>query len=142
MFGNGQDPGAEQAQSTSSLLGDLFGVGSLFKVITDPGLQAHAHAMMAAVIEGANSSRRIEAKLDRLLKALGHEIEDINARFPTAYRDLAGAPLLEQHRADGAAGHSLAGGAPDDGARGAAVDPGKARGHSRGGGGPHKAGGA
>lgn len=134
MFGEGVD----HPQETGSMWGDLFGVGSLFKVITDPGLQAHVHAMMAAVIEGANSSRRIEAKLDRLLKALGHEIEDINFRFS----GVGPAALLEANRADGVGGHPPAGGVIDDGAGGAAVDPGKARGHARGGGRAHQAGGA
>ena len=112
MFGNGQEPPA--APETGSLWGDVFGIGSLFKVISDPALMTHAHAMMGAVIEGANANRRIEAKLDRLLGALGHEITDINSRFPAQFQSGA-APLLEQHRAHAAGGNSAAIGVADDG---------------------------
>jgi hypothetical protein len=119
MFGNN---GAGEPQDTKSLWGDMFGLGGLMKVITDPALVAHAHAMMQATIEGANSSRRIEAKLDRLLGALGHEIADINARFPAQFQPPA-APLLVQHGAVGAGSHPPATGAVDDGSALAAGSP-------------------
>lgn len=120
MFGrsNGADDG-QNAPSTSSILGDMFGLGGLMKVITDPALVQHAHAMMQATIDGAHASRRIEAKLDRLLGALGHEINDINSRFPAQLAGPAPA-LLEQGRADGARGHPATTGAAHDGGPGAA----------------------
>jgi hypothetical protein len=114
MFGIGNGAGEPQPQDTKSIWGDMFGLGGLMKVITDPALVNHAHAMMQATIEGANSSRRIEAKLDRLLGALGHEISDINSRFPAAFQP-APAPLLVEHGALGAGSHPPATGAPDDG---------------------------
>jgi hypothetical protein len=114
MFGNGSGA-ADQPQDTKSIWGDMFGLGSLMKVITDPALVAHAHAMMQATIEGANSSRRIEAKLDRLLGALGHEISDINARFPATFQVPGNSPLLVQHGAVGTGSHPAAIGAPDNG---------------------------
>jgi len=114
MFGNGSGA-ADQPQDTKSIFGDIFGLGGLMKVITDPALVAHAHAMMQATIEGANSSRRIEAKLDRLLGALGHEISDIDARFPAPFQAPANSPLLVQHGAFGAGSHPAAIGAPDNG---------------------------
>jgi hypothetical protein len=119
MFGNGSG-GDAQPQDTKSLWGDMFGLGSLMKVITDPALVQHAHAMMQATIDGAHASRRIEAKLDRLLGALGHEISDINARFPAQFQP-AGTPLLVEHGANGAGRHAAAIGAPDDGSAGAAA---------------------
>jgi hypothetical protein len=113
---------------TGSLWGDMFGVSSLFKVISDPSLMAHAHQMMASVIEGANANRRIEAKLDRLLKAIGHEISDINARFPSAFHPGLTHPALPQpDGADGAGGHSAATGASDDGSALAPDDARKSR---------------
>ena len=121
MFGSGNGQDAAQAPETSSLWGDMFGVGSLFKVISDPALMQHAHQMMGAVIEGANANRRIEAKLDRLLRALGNDISDINARFPAQFQPphdpgpSAPPALLEANRADGAGGFAAAIGAPDDG---------------------------
>jgi hypothetical protein len=121
MFGNGS--GADQPQDTKSIWGDMFGLTGLMKVIADPALMAHAHAMMQATIEGANANRRIEAKLDRLLGALGHEISDINARFPAAFA--LGAPaLLEGNRALGARGDPAASGVADDGSGGAAASVG------------------
>ena len=123
MFGLGNGSGSSgdpsQPQDTKSLWGDMFGLNGLMKVITDPALVAHAHAMMQATIEGANSSRRIEAKLDRLLGALGHEISDINSRFPAAFQPAPA--LLVEHGANGAGGNSAATGAPDNGSRGAAA---------------------
>jgi hypothetical protein len=113
MFGNGA--GADQPQDTKSLWGDMFGLSGLsglMKVITDPALVAHAHQMMQATIEGANASRRIEAKLDRLLGALGHEISDINSRFPAAFQP---AVLLEGNGGNAPGPHPAATGAPDHG---------------------------
>jgi hypothetical protein len=123
MFGNGSGADAAQPQDTKSIWGDMFGLTGLMKVITDPALVSHAHAMMQATIEGANSSRRIEAKLDRLLGALGHEINDINARFPATFQPPGAPALLVQHGANGAGGHSPATGAPDDGSAFAAGSP-------------------
>jgi hypothetical protein len=120
MFGNGSGQDAPAAPDTGSLWGDMFGIGSLFKVISDPALMQHTHAMMSAVIEGANANRRIEAKLDRLLGALGHGISDINAKFPVQFQPSA---ILEGDRADGSRGHAPATGAVDDGSRSAAEGP-------------------
>ena len=126
MFGKSNGAAeSDQPPGTGSLWGDMFGLGGLMKVITDPALVNHAHAMMQATIEGANSSRRIEAKLDRLLGALGHEISDINSRFPAQFQPAPSA-LLVQHGANGAGGNSAATGAPDDGGRGAAASLGPA----------------
>jgi hypothetical protein len=129
-FGNGQDA-SPAAPDTGSMWGDLFGMGSLIKVISDPALMAHAHQMMGAVIEGANANRRIEAKLDRLLKALGNDIADIDARFPNQFQPSA---LLEQRNADGARGHPPATSLADDGSGGAAHRFAPAGGDPRGGG--------
>lgn len=116
MFGkpNGADD-AQNASSTSSIWGDMFGLSGLMKVITDPALIQQAHAMMQATIDGAHANRRIEAKLDRLLGALGHEISDINARFPAAFQPAGTTPLFIEHGAVGAGSHPAAIGASDDG---------------------------
>lgn len=113
--------------STSSLWGDMFGMGSLLKLVSDPALGAHAHQMMGALIEAAQASQRIEKKLDTLLKALGHEIDGIATRTEN---DLAAAqarpgvapPLLAAHRADGGGGFAPASLAPDDGDCGSLSD--------------------
>jgi hypothetical protein len=115
----------------------MLGVGSLFKIISDPALMQHTHAMMAAVIEGANANRRIEAKLDRLLKALGNDISDINARFPAQFQPgplHPGPTLPALPYADGAAGiggYPPTTGAVDDGSREPAASLADARGHPR-----------
>jgi hypothetical protein len=143
MNGNGQDQ--PQAPPTSSLWGDVFGISGLVKALSDPAMMQGAQAMMTALAEGGQASRRIEAKLDMLLRALGHEIETINARFPAHFGGPAGpggpfdpriiggqsAPLLEGDRADGGRGSAIASLALDNGGRGAAdrVDP--ARGDPR-----------
>jgi hypothetical protein len=134
MNGNGQEPVAPP--ETSSLWGDMFGMGSLFKMISDPGLMAHTHAMMAAVIEGANANRRIEAKLDRLLKGIGHEISDINARFPAHFQPPA---LLEGNGANGAGSPSAATGADHDGSGGTTSNAGADRVHVADAGGGNRA---
>jgi hypothetical protein len=112
MNGNGQDA---PPQETASIWGDMFGMSSLFKMISSPELMAHTHQMLAAVIEGANANRRIEAKLDRLLRALGHEIADINDRFPAQFRPPGLAPLLERNGALGTGSRAAASGPSDDG---------------------------
>jgi hypothetical protein len=124
MFGNGAgDFPAQQPQDTKSLWGDMFGLTGLMKVISDPALMAHAHAMMASVMEGANANRRIEAKLDRLLGALGHEISDINSRFPAQFQPTGAPALLEGNASDGPRRHPASSGAVDDGSSGAASSP-------------------
>lgn len=133
MFGNGQEPPAAPPD-TGSLWGDVFGVGSLFKLISDPALMAHTHQMIGAVIEGANANRRIEAKLDRLLKALGHDLADINARFPADFQPGFIAPLLEGDRTPGSGGVAAAIGASDDGSRRASASAATHGGAVRGGG--------
>jgi hypothetical protein len=122
MFGNGSGESVDpaQPQDTKSLWGDMFGLGSLMKVLSDPALQLHAQAMMQSIIEGANANRRMEAKLDRLLGALGHEIADINSRFPSQFHPAGPAPLLEGNGADGDRANPSAGGAVDDGSASAA----------------------
>ena len=130
MFGNGQEPPAP-AQETRSIWGDMFGLGPLMKIISDPALQLHAQAMMQSIIEGANANRRMEAKLDRLLGALGHEINDINSRFPSQFQpgghgpagNVFAPPLLVENGANGAGRHPASTGAPDDGSGGASGSP-------------------
>jgi hypothetical protein len=128
MFGksNGSDP--SQPQSSGSLWGDVFGLSGLMKVITDPALVNHAHAMMQATIDGAHANRRIEAKLDRLLRALGHEINDINSRFPDNFQPGPTPPLLEGGRADGTGGNPPSSELAHDGNRGASASVGTAGG--------------
>jgi hypothetical protein len=122
MFGNGSQPPhlpddpQVVAPDTSSLWGNMFGVGPLLKLISDPALGAHAHAMMQAIIEGAQASARTEAKLNALLKALGHEIDN----RATA---LAAPALLGADGRDGAGRPPLASLAPHNGAGGAAASP-------------------
>jgi hypothetical protein len=73
MFGNGSDPQLPQTvepPSSASLWGDMFGIGSLLKTMSDPALGANINAMLLSVIEASKSSARVEAKLDQLLKAL------------------------------------------------------------------------
>jgi hypothetical protein len=127
MFGKSNGAGEEQPQGTGSLWGDMFGLSGLMKVITDPALVQHAHGMMQATIDGAHANRRIEAKLDRLLRALGHEIEDINSRFPDGFQP--GPPaLLVQHGADGAGRNSASVELAHDGSGGAPASLGPAGG--------------
>jgi hypothetical protein len=123
MFGNGalppQNGDPQEPASSSSMWGDMFGVGSLFKVITDPQLGQHAAAMMQAISAGAQASTRIERKLNMLLAALGHEIdENGNVRN----RPGGGTPLLAADGPHGNRGFAATGGAPDDGGRGLAGD--------------------
>ena len=108
MNGNGQDAAP---QSTASIWGDMFGMGSLFKLVTDPMLGATAQRMMETIIESSLASRRLEAKLDLLLKGQGHDIDAVNARFaglgPPALLEMGGAA---RSRSDPASSH-----ADDDG---------------------------
>lgn len=93
-----------QPQSTRSMWGDMLGIGPLLKMISDPALQAHAHQMMAAVIEGAEASKRIEAKLDAILRGENER------------KTFAGiASISEERRAAPDRGLTLASGAIDGG---------------------------
>jgi len=98
-----------EAPSTRRLWSDMLGLGDLFRVLSDPGLIAHVHAMMTAVMEAAAANKRIEEKLDRLLA----EREADAARV-----DRTGAASLPfEYRADGTGRTTFAGGVADDGNR-------------------------
>ena len=127
MFGKSNGSGEGEAQGTGSMWGDVFGLSGLMKVITDPALVNHAHGMMQATIDGAHANRRIEAKLDRLLRALGHEINDINSRFPDNFQPPGAPALLVQHGPDGTRGNSPSSELADDGNGGPSTSPGPAR---------------
>jgi hypothetical protein len=118
MNGNGQEPQIEPP-SSSSLWGDMFGFGPLFRMMQDPALGAHAHGMMQAIIEGAQSNRRIEAKLNALLGALGHDVAEIERRAGMAGGSGRFNPpvLLAVDGANGIGGFAAASVAPDDGNR-------------------------
>jgi hypothetical protein len=139
MFGNngngGLGPG-DVAQieppSSSSLWGDMFGLSGLIKTITDPALGAHAHAMMAAIIESGKASHRIELKLNALLGALGHDVAEIERR--AANVDPAAPALLGSNGANGGRGSAATGFAPDNGAGGHAADDAAHGGRPRNGG--------
>lgn len=87
MNGNGfsgQEPEIEPP-SSGGLWAEMFGIGPLLKMITDPALGQHAHQMMQAIIEGTKASARIEAKLDLILKGQGYEPDAIGfTALPTA----------------------------------------------------------
>jgi hypothetical protein len=126
MFGNGTGDapnlpttGVVEPPSSSSLWGDMFGLSGLIKTITDPALGAHAHQMMAAIIEGSQASARIEKKLNQLLEALGHDVADLERRNATpGFNPGAGPPaLLAGERTHGSGGFAAASVAPDDGNR-------------------------
>lgn len=91
MLGNGRqkiDP-----PSSASLWGDMFGMGGFFKMISDPNLGAQAGAMMKAIIESSQAAHRTEAKLDALMKALGHvPIEPVAALSAPNGTDGSGRP--------------------------------------------------
>ena len=145
MFGsNGsqQPPGSEagtgyiEPPSTGGLWGDMFGLGPLFKMMTDPALGAHAHGMMQAIIDGAQASNRIELKLNALLGALGHDVAEIERREMASAAAAAGrGPVVTALlAASGAAGNrspAAASQSVDDGSGGAAASVGATGGGPR-----------
>jgi hypothetical protein len=102
------DPNIEPP-STRRLWADMFGLGDLYRVVTDPGLITQTHAMVGAITDAVGAMRRIEAKLDRLLAEYGI---DVNA-MESGTVGTASLPL--QHGPNGTGGHPTAGGAVDDG---------------------------
>lgn len=124
----------QEAQSTASMWGQMFGLGPLMKMITDPGLQTHAMGMMQAIGDGARVSSRIEAKLDMLLKAQGYDLGQVNARIERAPAILEGA-VAAPDRGFAATSHAL-----DAGIGGTAQDAGEAGATFGDGGGDRQAG--
>jgi hypothetical protein len=127
MFRNGsaqphKDTGVKKPQSTKSLIGDVFGVGPLLKMIADPEFQGQAHAMVMAIIESARATQRIEAKLDLVLAALNATPINSTPINSTPINGVASdgqtagpLALLDAHRADGAGGSALATGSDHHG---------------------------
>jgi hypothetical protein len=111
--GNASSPAAEIAapQSSRSMWANMFGLGPLLDMIGDPQMMAHAHAVMQAMIEGANASRRLEAKLDLILRGLGHDPQSVHPA------DLRSAALPAADGAAGDRGFTVASLFADDGDR-------------------------
>lgn len=104
-------PSWEEAPSTGSLWGQMFGLSPILRMLTDPQAQANAQALIMALTAGVASIPRIEAKLDALL---GQEHPLVRATPPRI------AALSDEHRADGTGGFAASGGAPDNGPGGLA----------------------
>lgn len=115
MSVNGQSE--EQPRSTSSMWQDMFGLGPLFRMVSDPMMQQNAVLMMQAVAAGASSSQRLEAKLDFIIRKLGHDPATI---VPSVHELTApgrsGPALIPDGRTGLGAGAAAASGlAADDG---------------------------
>lgn len=76
------EPQPDQAQPTSSLWGQLFGLGPLFRMVSDPQMMQNAIGMMQAIAAGAAANQRLEAKLDFLLRKQGYDPEEIASSAP------------------------------------------------------------
>jgi hypothetical protein len=128
MFINGNDQDYE-AKPTSSLLGDVLGIGGLIKAMSDPAMMQGAYQMMAALTAAGMTLPRLEAKLDLLLRDKGHDVETLfpigsAGVFPDFSGHQPGSPRLPAGMASARpGGDPLAGGAVDDGTRQGA-DPG------------------
>lgn len=129
MFGNGNGSGIEEPQSTRSMWGDMFGLGPLMRLFSDPTIMNQALGMMAAIADGGRVSRRLERKLDILLVQGGHDLAAINAQLDRDYPAGGGAgpfggpyaAALPQIDGTVGAGRPAAAGLPsDDGNR---LDP-------------------
>jgi len=88
---------------TRSLWGDLFGIGPLIKMATDPAMIAQVMTLMATMTENARAAQRIEMKLDLILSSQGHDIDALNRQasgLDARPEPAAGnaAAVLEHHR--------------------------------------------
>lgn len=59
--------------SLATTIGGLLGFGPVLRMMNDPMMQAHMTQMMQTIIESAGANLRIEAKLDYILRKLGHD---------------------------------------------------------------------
>src|SRR5262249_17488919 len=108
----------DQAQPTGRLWGDMFGIGPLMRLINDPELGAKAQLAVQGVIAGTAAMARIEAKLDFLLRALGHHPTNIGRNAVAA---------LPARLPNGGRRDAVASPAPDHGSRGDPALPDQAR---------------
>lgn len=116
--------------STRSMWGDMFGLGPLLRIASDPAIVHQALGMLSQLAEAGAVNRRLEAKLDILLAAGGHDLESINRAIDaTARPNLAFLPQIDG--TVGAVGAAATGRPSDDGAGRAAA---AARGPGDGGG--------
>jgi hypothetical protein len=130
---NGNDEQTYEAKPTSSLLGDVLGIGGLVKAMSDPAMMQGAYQMMAALTAAGMTLPRLEAKLDLLLKDKGYDVETLFPTAPGVYPDFqaghgAWFPDSGGHQPQSArlpagmagarpGGDPAAGGAIDDGTR-------------------------
>lgn len=101
------DPFTNEPKPTSSLWGEMFGLGPLMRLIQDPQLGAKTHQAVQAIIDGHARMVRIEAKLDALLQGV-------------PYADTA-APAVFARLSDGPGGPTVASSTADDGSGGDAI---------------------
>ena len=105
-------------QSTASLWGDLFGIGAVMRMANDmaadPKIKGAMMDMIMSVANAAFALTRIEAKLDTLLKDLGHDPEKAGQ---SANGRTIPAALLADFRNLGPGGHPVASVIADNGGR-------------------------
>jgi hypothetical protein len=106
-------------EETSSMWNDVLGIGGFIKSLTDPQMLQNAALMMQAITDCAHGMKRIEAKLDILLKESGHDGE----RQGHAIAAL----LLEGNGASGTRGRAAAIGTVDNGSGRASAENGGTR---------------
>jgi hypothetical protein len=93
-------------QPTGKLWGDMFGLGPVMRLINDPALGDNAKKAMAAIIASHETIARIEAKLDVLLRAQGHDPGTIGqlAALPAGVADRDRGPAPPTVAADHGSG--------------------------------------
>lgn len=72
--------------STRSMWGDMFGLGPLLRIASDPAIVHQALGILSQLAEAGAVNRRLEAKLDILLAAGGHDLESINRAIDATAR--------------------------------------------------------
>ncbi|PWT78039.1 MAG: hypothetical protein C5B60_01790 [Chloroflexi bacterium] len=93
--------------------GEMFGLGPLMRLIQDPQLSQNANKVLQAIIDGQAATLRVEAKLDHLLRVLGHDPDrfgrSVAPTFFEGLSDRTGGPALANAIAD----HGSGGATPD-----------------------------
>lgn len=105
--------GNTRPPSFAESIGGLFGLGPIMRMMNDPALQQHMVEMMQAVIQSAGANLRMEAKLDFILRELGHDPSRFECDGGRGFGNPAA--LLGGYGIPGAGANPAPSGAADDG---------------------------
>ena len=67
--------------STSQMFADMLGLGPLFQTLNDPNFKLQVETLVKALVENAERTKRIEARLEEIFPSESADSKKVAGRF-------------------------------------------------------------